>query len=64
MPIFSIQLRYANRHVLAAAIRGRADIIVTFNIKDFPEAELSNYGSLLRICRRLWGGTPNNDSQL
>jgi hypothetical protein len=25
-----------DRHVLAAAIRGRADVIVTFNIKHFP----------------------------
>ena len=30
-------------HVLAAAIRGQADVIVTFNIKDFPENELSKY---------------------
>ena len=26
-----------DRHVLAAAIRGRADLIVTYNLKDFPE---------------------------
>ena len=26
-----------DRHVLAAAIRGRADVIVTYNLKDFPE---------------------------
>jgi len=32
-----------DRHVLAAAIRGRADVIVTFNLKDFPEAALSQY---------------------
>jgi predicted nucleic acid-binding protein len=25
-----------DRHVVAAAIRGRADVIVTFNRKDFP----------------------------
>jgi predicted nucleic acid-binding protein len=25
-----------DRHVLAAAIRGRADVIVTYNLKDFP----------------------------
>ena len=29
-----------DRHVLAAAIMGRADVIVTNNIKDFPEAVL------------------------
>ena len=32
-----------DRHVLAAAIRGRADVIVTMNQKDFPETELSRY---------------------
>ena len=32
-----------DRHVLAAAIRGRADVIVTINIKDFSEEELSKY---------------------
>lgn len=32
-----------DRHILAAAIRGRADIIVTMNIKDFPDIELSKY---------------------
>ncbi len=33
-----------DHHVLAAAIKGRADVIVTFNLKDFPEAVLSSYG--------------------
>ncbi len=33
-----------DNHVLAAAIRGRADVIVTFNLKDFPEGELKKYG--------------------
>ncbi len=32
-----------DRHVLAAAIHGRADIIVTFNLKDFPATVLSQY---------------------
>jgi predicted nucleic acid-binding protein len=37
-----LQLRDADdRHVLAAAIRGRADVIVTFNGKDFPDSVLS-----------------------
>lgn len=27
-----------DRHVLAAAIKGRCSLIVTFNLKDFPEA--------------------------
>jgi predicted nucleic acid-binding protein len=33
-----------DRHVLAAAIRCRADVIVTFNEKDFPKEHLSSYG--------------------
>jgi predicted nucleic acid-binding protein len=32
-----------DRHVLAAAIRGHADIIVTFNLKDFPKKTLALY---------------------
>ncbi len=32
-----------DRHVLAAAIRGRADVIVTFNLKDFPASALKPY---------------------
>lgn len=33
-----------DRHVLAAAIKGRCDLIVTMNIKDFPAEELDKYG--------------------
>jgi predicted nucleic acid-binding protein len=33
-----------DRHVLAAAIRGRADVIVTFNLGDFPTCILHHYG--------------------
>ena len=33
-----------DRHVLAASIQGRADVIVTFNLKDFPSAKLKPHG--------------------
>jgi len=33
-----------DRHVLAAAIVGRADLIITFNRKDFPPAALQPHG--------------------
>lgn len=32
-----------DRHILAAAIKGQADIIVTTNLKDFPNSILSEY---------------------
>jgi hypothetical protein len=33
-----------DRHVLAAAIHGRADVIVTYTLKHFPPENLSPYG--------------------
>lgn len=33
-----------DRHVVAAAIRGEADIVLTANLKDFPAAALSPHG--------------------
>ncbi|MEK6750532.1 MAG: PIN domain-containing protein [Pseudomonadota bacterium] len=33
-----------DRHVVAAAIHGNANLIVTFNLKDFPHAKLQAYG--------------------
>jgi hypothetical protein len=33
-----------DRHVLAAAIKGRADLIVTVNLKDFPAEKLDRWG--------------------
>ena len=33
-----------DRHVLAAAIVGRADVIVTMNLRDFPESQLQLLG--------------------
>lgn len=32
-----------DRHVVAAAIHGKADVIVTFNLKDFPSSVLAPY---------------------
>jgi len=33
-----------DRHVLAAAIVGRCDVIVTCNLKHFPDKTLASYG--------------------
>jgi hypothetical protein len=33
-----------DRHVVAAAIHARVDAIVTYNLKDFPGAELATHG--------------------
>lgn len=33
-----------DRHVLAAGLASAADVIVTLNLKDFPEANLQQYG--------------------
>lgn len=33
-----------DRHVVAAAIRGEADLVVTYNLKDFPREALAPYG--------------------
>ena len=49
-----------DRHVLAAAIRAEADLIVTANLKDFPASSLAPHGLeaehpdtfLVRLCAR------------
>jgi predicted nucleic acid-binding protein len=35
-----------DRHVLAAAIHGEAEVIVTFNLKDFPPGVLAAHGMI------------------
>jgi len=47
-----------DRHVAAAAIAGRCDVIVTQNLKHFPEAALSPYGIAIQhpdefLCNHL-----------
>ncbi|WP_146240136.1 PIN domain-containing protein [Prauserella flavalba] len=43
-PLIPVMTNQANdRHVLAAAVRGGAEIIMTNNIKDFPDAALSPF---------------------
>lgn len=37
-----------DRHVLAAAVRGGADTVLTFNLKDFPDEAAAPYG--IGIC--------------
>ena len=37
-----------DRHVLAAAIAGRCDELLTLNLKDFPSRTLTSYGVLRR----------------
>ena len=34
----------SDRHVVAAAIRGRADVIVTMNLRDFPAGVIAQFG--------------------
>lgn len=52
-----------DRHVLAAAIHARASVIVTFNLRDFPDAECSPHGVVARhpdafLCERFDANAP------
>ncbi len=50
-----------DRHVLAAAIHSGADLIVTFNLTDFPADTLSHFGLVARhpdaFCCELVNGS-------
>ncbi|MEO6300250.1 MAG: PIN domain-containing protein [Paracoccaceae bacterium] len=52
-----------DRHVLAVAIAGHADCIVTFNAKDFPRHALADEGIDRRdpdsLLWELWSGQPD-----
>lgn len=49
-------------HVLAAAIAGRADVLLTLNARDFPGRVLARYGIIRRepdgFLRELWAAHP------
>lgn len=51
-----------DRHVLAAAIRGRVDVIVTFNLSDFPAEILRGYGIEARHPDRFVADLLDQDS--
>lgn len=42
LPVCKVEKK--DRHVLAAAIRGRASLIVTSNVRDFPNKAVSEWG--------------------
>ena len=51
-----------DRHVLAAAIRGHADVIITMNLRDFPSDTIGSFGMRAancgESCSKLSGNCP------
>ena len=43
IPLVNLERDRDDRHVVAAAIKARAQVIVTFNLADFPAAELAKW---------------------
>ena len=52
-----------DRHVLAAAIKGHAEVIITFNLADFPAATLVRYGITARHPDAFLGDLLEFDSE-
>jgi hypothetical protein len=60
----SMSCQEQDRHVLAAAVRTRAEVLVTFNLKDFPASSTEAYDvevvhtddsfSISSTCIRAW----------
>lgn len=55
-------------HVLAAAIAGRADVLLTMNLKDFPTRVVSHHGVVRRdpdgMLREMFGEDPDTVGQV
>lgn len=53
-----------DRHVLAAAIAAEADAIITWNLRDFPERSLTEFGIGILTPDQLVSDLPRENSEL